>query len=802
MLKMINNVLHRMMPMKWCVACCVACCGLMSCSDMDSYFEVPDWISGSIYEELKDEGNYTIFLEGIDRAGFKPIVDGKSILTVAAPTDDAMREYLQETYGHQDLSRLTDEEVKKLIGFHIMYYSMKKSDFINFRPLEGDGATEEEMMKNAGLYYKFRTKSSDAITEETDTAGKKVKVYHLERYMPVFSYEMFNTKGIDAKSNYEYFYPKTGWQDVKGFNIANAGVTEYEKIAKNGYIYKVDRVVKPLETIYKELQKGGEGDGGYSTFLQLYNKYQYYEADDALTLEYGNGDSLYQHYHEAPLANIACEWPVTNYQDVEKLAFQSYSVFAPTNKAFNDFFNDYWGQGGYNDISEVAASSVKKLLFNCVCNSSIVFPEEIEKGLIEDPDGNVITFPTSDVPQESRIMCSNGVLYGCNYLTPPASFGSVTGPAYQHKDYRDFLYFIQNGSLDAVLSNQNVKFIVFYPSNMLVEGAGMKWDEATSSVTDAAGKAIGGSVARAYAYAHTSAPEDENTVVPTSGKKVYPTMTEHLYIYIKDGKVTNSIRHNNLLEFANNADAQTEVWSGFTPLAYRGNVDGWTNGHCYSYDGSLMEGSFDNVNNKNIVTIMCNNRNDATADFFGFAKLVELAGQIDNSKATFKFYNENCFMFIPTTEAIEQAIMDEKIPGVEFDGDANVGDEDFFAHCTCPKDAEDEDSMTPQEILTDYLMRYFVPLSTAVMTNYPYVGWGEDTESEGGLQTMQSRQVENPATGDIDLVYTCVNVYDNGTSMSVGLKGSSKRIKISDKYDSFPFTFNDGGVHFIEGLLE
>lgn len=774
---------------------------LVSCSDMDEYFKVPDGLSGSIYEELAAEGNYSIFLEGIDRAGYKPIVNGKSILTVAAPTDEAMKAYLKETYGHEDITKLTDAEVKKLIGFHVMYYSMKKSDFINFRPEEGDGATAEEKMRNAGLYYKFRTKSQDPITEEIDTAGKKVKVYHLERYMPVFSYEMFHTKGINAKENYEYFYPQTGWNDDNGFNIANAAVTEYEKIANNGYIYKVDRVVRPLETIYTELKNGGDGDNGYSTFLSLYDKYQYYQVDNNLTLEYGNGDSLYQHYHEAPLANIACEWPVTNYQDVTQLAYKSYSVFAPTNKAFDDFFKDYWGEGGYNDITEVAASSVKKLLFNCVCNSSIVFPEEIKKGLIEDPDGNIISFPTERVPQESRLICSNGVLYGCDYLTPPASFGSVTGPAYQHKDYRDFLYFIQNGSLDAVLSDQNVKFIVLYPSNQMVEGNGMKWDEASSSVTDAAGKAIGSSMARAYAYAHTSTPEDENTVIPTSGKKVYPTLTEHLYLYVKDGKVTNSIRHNNCLQFANNPDAQVAIWSSLTPLAYRGNVDGWTNGHCYAYDGTLLEGSFDNVNNKNLVTIMCNNRNDVTAEFYGFAKLVELAGQIDNSKATFKFYNENCLMFIPTTTAIEQAIVEGRIPGIEFDEEANVGDEDFFAHCFCPKDAEEEGQPTPQEILTDYLMKYFIPLSTAVMTNYPYVGWGEDTESAGGLQTMQTKQVENPLTGEIEFVYTCINVYDNGTNLTVGLKDSSKRIKVSEKYDSFPFTFNDGGAHFIEGVF-
>lgn len=772
-----------------------------SCSDMDSYFEKPDWISGSIYEVLENKGNYSLFLEGIDRAGYKPIVNGKSILTVAAPDDDAMREYLRATYGHEDMSKLSDAEVKKLIGFHIMYYSMKKSDFINFRPEEGDGATKEQLMKNAGLYYKFRTKSQDAITEETDTAGKQVKVYHLERYMPVFSYEMFNTKGIKAKENYEYFYPQTGWTGDAGFQIANANVEEYEVIANNGYIYPVDKVAKPLETIYTELKNGGDGDKGYSTFLSLYDKYQYYAVDDKLTLEYGNGDSLYQHYHEAPLANIACEWPVTDYQKVTQLAYQSYSVFAPNNKAFDDFFKDYWGEGGYNDITEVAASSVKKLLFNCVCNSSIVFPEEIEKGLILDPDGNIIKFPTDKVPQESRLMCSNGVLYGCDYLTPPASFGSVTGPAYQHKNYRDFLYLVQNGSMDEVLSNPNVQFIVLYPSNQMIEGAGMKWDEASGSVTDATGKAIGGTAARNYAYSHTSTPTDENTILPTSGKKVFPTVANHLYWYVKDGKITNSIRHNNLLQYVNNPDIATDVWSSFTPLAYRGNIDGWTNGHCYSYDGNLMEGSFDNVNSKNLVTIMCNNRNDETADFFGFAKLMELAGQIDNSKATFKFYNENCFMFIPTTAAVEQAIINEQIPGIEFDGEANVGDADFFSHCFCPKDAEEEGEPTPQEILSDYLLRYFIPLSTAVMTNYPYVGWGENTETAGGLQTMQSRQVEDPETGNIDIVYTCINVYDNGTNLSVGLAGSSRRVKVSEKYDSFPFAFNDCGAHFIEGIL-
>ena len=87
----------------------------LSCSDMDEYFETPDWIQGSIYEKLEAEGQYSQFLKGADRAGFKPILDGKSILTVMVPNDAAMTSYLQTTYGKSDIGELSEAEVKKLI---------------------------------------------------------------------------------------------------------------------------------------------------------------------------------------------------------------------------------------------------------------------------------------------------------------------------------------------------------------------------------------------------------------------------------------------------------------------------------------------------------------------------------------------------------------------------------------------------------------------------------------------------------------------------------------------------------------
>ena len=399
--------------MKWRAIACLLLSVLLptACSDMDEYFENTGGADASIYEKLEAAGNYSLFLEGVDRLDMKPMLDGKSILTVMAPTDDAMRTYLREHYNATSVNELSMDELRKLIGFHIVYYSFKKDDFINFHPNLADGATDEDMQLNAGLYYKYRTKSQDAPTRENDT----VTVYHFERYLPVFSYMMFRTKGISAADNYNYFYPATGWQDNTGFNVANAAVTEYPSrdnggIASNGYIYKVDRVLEPLETIYQTMRNAGK----YEKFLGFYDTFRIYQREDELTREYGNGQELYTitfSDNGKLLPPIASEWPVNDYTQVVPLAYRAYSIFAPTDEALENFFEDYWKLGGYESLDSVSPTLVSTLLRHSIYSESIVFPEEIENGKILDDSDTPIIFDTKEVPQADRVICSNGVLY-------------------------------------------------------------------------------------------------------------------------------------------------------------------------------------------------------------------------------------------------------------------------------------------------------------------------------------------------------------------------------------------------------
>lgn len=762
---------------------------LSSCQDLDEYYEVPDWIGGSAYQELQNQGNYSIFLKGADIGGFQPILDGKAILTVMAPDDNAMRQYLKDNYGTESIEDVPADEVKKLIGFHILYYAFDKEKLINFRPQEGDGATDAQKNTNAGLFYKFRTRSQDPLSYKNE-ATKDTAIYHFERLMPVFSYRMFQTKGIDAKSNYEYFFPSTSWQGDGGFNVSNAVVTEYADIANNGYIYKVDRVLRPVETIYKEMKNAGN----YTKFLSEYDKYGKYEADNELTINYGNGTTIYQHSYSSPLPNIDCEWPTTNYQNIADMAMTAYSVFAPTDKAWNDFFNDYWGYGGYESLDDVDSVAIVDILHNSICTQSIVFPEEINKGTVLNTSNEVISFNTDEVGE--RVVCTNGVLYGCDVLTPPAKYISVTGPAYQYKKYGNFAIMVNNSGMANVLASNAVKYIMFHADNDQIETYGnirRDGDQLIDITTLAAARNT-----TDYVYAHVVTPVDGNTNIPETGIKVYRCLSpdRKLYWYVKDNKITNSVEFTKMLEYgANPVTDKSTIWANFSKLAYRGDVDGWTNGNAYSYDRNFFQGSYDNITDKNAIALMWQQHTDATTDFFGFINLLDKAKLIENQAlSATNLTADECLMFVPMTQPLETAIKANRVPGID-GSQATVGAPDFFDNCT----------ITDLEALQYYLRVYFIPMTTAVITNYPYVGWGENTEADGGIITCRT-DTKNNADGSVEISETKVNIYDNGSGLSVGVVDKTtgitgNRVNVSDKYYNLPLIFQDGAVHFLTDVF-
>jgi uncharacterized surface protein with fasciclin (FAS1) repeats len=708
----------------------------VSCNkEKDQYYERPDWLKGNAWEVLSSKSHFAIFLSAIEMAGFKDLVNGKGIITVIAPTDDAFNSYLQSK-GYSNINQIPMEELKKLVGYHLVYYSFNKEQFANYQPNGMDNWNPAE----AGLYYKHRTKSRDSISNVAGT----INVFHKERFLPVFSSYIFSTKGISPKSNYEYFYTGSTWTgDNGGFNISNASVSEYAIVSDNGYVHVVDKVIEPLETVYTELKK----EPDYSLFTSLYDRFGYYVYDESLSKQYGGiGQSLYLHKFFS-LPEIASEWSyngedgLPDYANLAELSSKAFNVFAPDNDALNSFFNDYWSSY-YNNIGEIDFLPIAYLLYNHVYQGSIVFPEEITKETIKSSFGNSIVFdPNTEV--DSKKICANGAFYGLRNVIKPPMFESITGPLFKNPKYKIFVYMMSMAGMVQPLMSNAIENTLFIPTdsvilNTIVGESNIFWYEGNPNVPgdeqiqveNAEGIKVAMSAKAISQFVNNHIVTEEITSI--SGKKIFRTRNPFSYIYVTDTGVASSNTYN-IPRFAN----ATEI------------TGPWTNGRSYEVDAALIreEGRFKYlIASATLPTSPLQNYSE-------FSKLLAQAGLIDkNSELSFLF-GDNFVLFVPTNQAILDAIGAGLIP-------------------------------TDKSELANYLMYYFVPVSVNSLNDYPFIGSGV----QGDLSTSQK----------VNTVTSKLTLTDNGSKLVVSNKNGVSVSVISD----FPQIYYDGAIYQIDNVLK
>lgn len=734
---------------------------IISCEDkMDEHYEIPDWVADNAWEVLSsgEHGSYSIFLQGIEISGYKQMLEGKSILTIMAPDDTAFQTYLNEK-GYATINDMPIDEVKKLIGYHVLYYSYNKENLVNFRP-SGSTETEEEKNVEAGLYYKHRTKSTDAPTLETTPKGSSVMVYHLERFLPVFSYRFFQTKKINAKSNYEAFYPNSTWTGDNGFNVSNASVKEYGVIANNGYIHTIDQVIEPLETIYTELKDRED----YSIFFDLYDSFGTYVADNDLTKSYAAAygvDTLYQYQHEG-LPSIACEWPTSSYLAFTTLTAGAYSIFAPSNMAINNFFDKFWKVGGYTSLNEVDQLAQNSFLRQFIYAGSLVFPDEIGTGELESVEGSLINIePTS---LNEKIMCVNGAFYGMNQIQKPSTFASVVGPIFQYKDARSFLYALEGASLLSSYISEEAKYIMLIPTAEQFDSSGIRTSYSTQTLeesTEDGWTEISSTSKQNIMYIHSAnIPSNQEAKLPENGTKVIQTLASWNYWFVKDGEITCSALFNQQL----NPEFNGTVFSPFTKVS-----DG-NNGTAYWFGGNELFGLESGGLRRSIA--ICADRNYA---YYNFAQLLRKANLITGEYIMSILGKGRFVAFIPSNDAIQKALVENRIPGAtgaSFDANGNLTGE------------FDVDQ------LRNYLNSYFITASQNTISTYPYIG----SDFKSGKYQSERVAKENEETPP-QLIYT-----DNGSNLSIQLEGFNKCNVVSTYYN-FPFAFSDGCFHLIDDVF-
>lgn len=739
----------------------------VSCQDItdDDHYAQPSWLKGNAWEVMEADGNYSSMLKAVELTGYKPIVNGQTILTVMAPDDGAWQTFLSEK-GYASVDDMFQKDpagLKKMVGYHLMYYAYDWDKMVNFRPNEGDAATAEQRDRDAGLWYKHRTRSQDDMEKmrgKLNSRDTTVTVYHYERFLPVLSHRFFETLGIDAKTNYEYFYPGSQWTGgSNGFNVSNASVTDQQAVVTdNGYLYHVNQVIRPLETVYQTLKQ----NPNYSDFVGLYDQYaEFAEADEQTSNNVGHTVYILTH---GVLPNIACEWPVTSYQAMNQLESVGYSIFAPSNKAIQNFFTNYWKpEGGYKQLSDLDPLVMQYFIMQSfAANMRIVFPEEIQKGLVETAYGTPININTDEV--DDRMMCENGVVYGMNEMEAPAIFSSVIGPAFADTTYQCYLYTLDKSQLVLSMASNKVDFVTLLPTNLQYNQnqPQMRLNTTTAgrllevySDLDANFATMGQNQARGIVNIHTASNIDH---LAASGTQVVETNEAFNYWFVHDGMITTSARFNEQLNPA-------YVESPFVAFhEVTNNGQPWDNGRAYTYDSPdlFAAASGDGLIHRLAVG------NDKNYEYYLFSQLLQKAGLVANGDMPSLVSEGNrLVVFAPTNEAIRQNLA--KIPGCA----ALTVADDYTLSGTVTSTAKTQ--------LANYLRNYFISSLMNTVSTYPYPG----STCKGRFLAMSGEYVE---------------ITDNGT-LGFGLEGGAS-VAVSQKYFSLPFAFSDGCLQFIDGIIE
>jgi len=443
--------------------------GVFGCSKQQERYQDPPWLGGSSIETLQKRGNYTIFLQLMDKAEYT-IPISKQLFTLFAPNDDAFNTYFNAN-GITSVESMSVDDARELFTLHVLPNPRSRFQLIYeylYSELQGpDG-------EYAALFFRKPTKSTSNPYIETARyypaqKGKELLMSTGIKLIPLFSKDYFEDFfGAVDGSDYLFMYPGSKWESGHGdMNWGNAMVTESEVRTSNGFIYFVDQVVPPQKNIDQYLLANQDKYGLFYDILQRFATYSASGIDKNKNQLYSKGYNL--------VSNLAEEQGA--FPGNESRQKDMYTLFLPTDQVLQDYLNKTIFKT-YSSLDSVPSVTLYYILQTQISRSLGLISKISNSYFNSFGDPTIInkSFITSEH------MCSNGVIYEMNKVLEPNVFTCVPGTLFFDANYSTFLYMLNQSGLLTGLSNPNSDVTVFAPSNNEMEAIGIRYDPITSTI--------------------------------------------------------------------------------------------------------------------------------------------------------------------------------------------------------------------------------------------------------------------------------------------------------------------------------
>nr|HPR32237.1 fasciclin domain-containing protein [Prolixibacteraceae bacterium] len=615
----------------------------------EEQYQRPEWLAPPVYQQLKEKGTFSQYLACIDKAGYAQTLKGAGYYTVFAPTDEAFSAFLS-AQGLNSVSDMTDEMARDLVSYSL---TVSPASFEQIDDFQNASATATEESKTDVAFkrttFKYKWVYSDfdvargeektvidmnAVESEVSVPGGFEENDYNQKNIPFFTANFMAKAGLSSY-DYRYFYPNT---ELTPFNVADAKVLEPDLWAENGIIHVVDRVILPLNNLEEILTK----TEACSEFKNILDRYlvSYTKASDNFQLKYeqSSGKSAVVFIKDYPYCSFAlnCE-NYLKYGGGSQMDAQinGWTLFAPSNEALNEFYNNKFFKYGYRSLDEMPSFVIQELV-NAHLFRTTVWPSKF--AITQNPYGEEARFDAqSDVFKKE--IGSNGIFYAVNKVQNTDAFNTVLGDVILNPNYSLMYQALTTlEPLVSTLKNTASNYFLFLITNEQMAQAGFKYNAASLAwefTTDTDRPDLGTHVTSALArfinlhIVLTNTEMIANGVDPTQGTGLIKTYGDE-YVRYRDGEIYAS----------GNA-------AGKRPRISMKINSGSKNGQSFALDRAIL---FSNGNIGNVLSVSSLTPASRATTLLRYLEKIAQASYVNDEGVT--TYVANC-VFNYTTKAIK-----------------------------------------------------------------------------------------------------------------------------------------------------
>jgi len=467
---------------------------LNSCKD-DYYYDdkEPEWLGASIYDYLKENGNYSYYVRLIEEVGYTEVLAKTGSKTLFVTNDESFERFFQKNeWNVTSYEELSITQKKLILKYGMLDNAYLIETLANYNSGGLQIGTAIRRSTSLSELDSIRFETGEQMPESEYWEYYRDKGIHLIDYtlsenagtLPLvhFLQKPLENAGI-SDSDFELM---TGVPREPGdAHIFKNKVIERDITCKNGYIHVLDNVLIPPTNI-AEFLKGNNKTKIFSKLLERFCAPYYSEEvnleykethpdfTDSLFLKgyftsvngpntYPNGRRIVSDY----LLTYNPGW--NNYVNADGttggLQSDMAAILAPSDEAMDDYFNSGQGlilkqrYGTWEDIpDDIVALFLKRHMRESFIQT---VPSRFSK--MNDSENSPILVSSSDIVRS--YIGVNGIVYETNAVYPPDDYISIYGPVLFSDDTKVFNWAIRRNDFRLYLNSLISRYSFFVPTD-------------------------------------------------------------------------------------------------------------------------------------------------------------------------------------------------------------------------------------------------------------------------------------------------------------------------------------------------